>query len=67
MTITGAYGRKYEDMDTVRLDWQAGKDFRLVGGPYCSKRDFQGGLDHIDFYQTWPTELRGTVQAGLIT
>lgn len=34
LQVRGAYGRK-----ASIADWEAGKDFRIVGGPYCSKRD----------------------------
>jgi len=34
LEVRGAYGRK-----SAIADWEAGKDFKIVGGPYCSKRD----------------------------
>jgi len=34
LELIGAYGRQ-----TNMQDWRAGKDFRIVGGPYCSRRD----------------------------
>ena len=37
--IVGAYGRKYISLDEAKADWEAGKDFRIVRGPYCSIRD----------------------------
>ena len=37
--IVGAYGRKYLSLDEAKADWEAGKDFRIVRGPYCSIRD----------------------------
>ena len=37
--IVGAYGRKYDTLDAAKIDWEAGKDFRIVRGPYCSIRD----------------------------
>ena len=37
--IVGAYGRKYQSLDEAKADWEAGKDFRIVRGPYCSIRD----------------------------
>ena len=37
--IVGAYGRKYKSLDEAKADWEAGKDFRIVRGPYCSIRD----------------------------
>lgn len=37
--IVGAYGRKYISLDEAKADWEAGKDFRIVHGPYCSIRD----------------------------
>ena len=37
--IVGAYGRKYISLDEAKAYWEAGKDFRIVRGPYCSIRD----------------------------
>lgn len=34
-----AYGRKYKTEQEAISDWQAGKDFKFVGGPYCSIRE----------------------------
>ena len=34
MHVTGAYGR-----EAKLEDWHAGKDFLIICGPYCSKRD----------------------------
>ena len=34
-----AYGRKYASEDLALKDWHGGKDFKFVGGPYCSVRD----------------------------
>lgn len=38
-----AYGRVYKSKEAVVKDWQAGKDFLIDGGPYCSIRD----LNHM--------------------
>ena len=32
--LTGAYGR-----EAAESDWDNGKDFKIVSGPYCSIRD----------------------------
>ena len=32
--LTGAYGR-----EATEADWDNGKDFKIVSGPYCSIRD----------------------------
>lgn len=37
--LTGAYGRKYDTPEAAMKDWQDGKDFRIIDGPYCSIRD----------------------------
>jgi hypothetical protein len=37
--LIGAYGRNYFSENLVLDDWHAGKDFKIVGGPYCSVRD----------------------------
>jgi hypothetical protein len=39
VTLTAAYGRFYHDRDSVLNDWDQGRDFRIINGPYCSKRD----------------------------
>lgn len=36
LVLRGAYGRQ-----ATQADWEAGKDFKIVNGPYCSKRDVQ--------------------------
>jgi hypothetical protein len=38
-----AYGRRYRSREAALRDWLAGKDFQILGGPYCSIRD----LDHM--------------------
>lgn len=35
-----AYGRGYECQTDAMLDWEAGKDFKIINGPYFSIRDF---------------------------
>ena len=37
--LQGAYGRSYMDKKTAKADWFAGKDFKMLSGPYCSIRD----------------------------
>ena len=37
--LVPAYGRKYKTKHDAVKDWQAGKDFLIDGGPYCSIRD----------------------------
>ena len=34
-----AYGRQYKTREAALQDWQAGRDFNIEGGPYCSRRD----------------------------
>lgn len=34
-----AYGRTYKTKQECIQDWTAGRDFKIVGGPYCSVRD----------------------------
>ena len=34
LELHGCYGR-----DTNMTDWAEGKDFKILGGPYCSIRD----------------------------
>lgn len=37
--VIPAYGRDYKTGKAALADWAAGKDFKIVGGPYCSNRD----------------------------
>lgn len=37
--LVGAYGRAYKTLDDAEADWNAGKDFKIFKGPYCSIRD----------------------------
>ena len=34
-----AYGRYYETEEQALEDWNGGKDFKIVSGPYTSVRD----------------------------
>lgn len=37
--IRPAYGRTYSTQEAVLKDWNDGKDFQIVDGPYTSIRD----------------------------
>ena len=39
LTLIGAYGRTYTDTAKMLNDWNKGKDFKVLNGPYCSIRD----------------------------
>lgn len=39
LILIPAYGRAYETKEQALADWKAGKDFKIVNGPYCSIRD----------------------------
>lgn len=40
LILMPAYGKRYQTNSEALADWNAGKDFRVVGcGPYCSIRD----------------------------
>lgn len=39
LQVMPAYGRRYDDEAACLADWNAGKDFKILGGPYLSKRD----------------------------
>jgi len=41
MVIKPAYGRNYPTKEACLLDWNAGKDFKILNGPYCSIRDIE--------------------------
>lgn len=37
--IQPAYNRVYKTVESCLADWNAGKDFKIVRGPYLSNRD----------------------------
>lgn len=41
----GAYGKQYTSEEQVKAAWDAGKDFKIYGGTYFSKRDSAKLLD----------------------
>jgi hypothetical protein len=43
LMIMPAYGRQYNTSEEAKADWVAGKDFKIVNGPYLSVRD----IDYI--------------------
>jgi hypothetical protein len=49
--VKGAYGRKYDNKENARKDWDEGKDFFMVEEQcYCSVRDFTNKFDYITIY-----------------
>jgi hypothetical protein len=38
-----AYGRSYDNKKMLMEDWEGGRDFKIVDGPYLSIRN----MDHI--------------------
>ena len=45
-----AYGRNYSSAEELVNDWEEGRDFRILKGPYCSIRDMDAltnGFDYI--------------------
>jgi hypothetical protein len=39
LMIMPAYSRQYKTSEEAKADWNAGKDFKIVNGPYLSIRD----------------------------
>lgn len=39
LNVYPAFGRRYCSAKQAAQDWNEGKDFKIVGGPYFSKRD----------------------------
>lgn len=39
--LMAAYGRRDTTKEAALSAWKNGKDFKVVGGPYCSIRDFE--------------------------
>jgi hypothetical protein len=47
LILTPAYGRRYRSDEEVLADWRRGKDFKILGGPYTSVRDFEKNTDDV--------------------
>jgi hypothetical protein len=45
LMIMPAYGRQYKTSQEAKADWEAGKDFKIVNGPYLSIRDINSLKD----------------------
>ena len=45
MILIPAYGRSYSTKAAMLADWEAGKDFKILRGPYTSIRDIEGLRD----------------------
>ena len=58
--LTAAYGRKYTSREQAVKDWQAGKDFKIDDGPYCSIRDIE--LMRKEFSNIYIIYERGSVK-----
>ena len=41
LILVGAYNRMYSNEADLLKDWQDGKDFKVLSGPYCSIRDIE--------------------------
>ena len=47
MAITlhpAVWSKVYDNPKVAQAAWDSGKDFKIVGGPYCSKRDAEAML-----------------------
>ena len=45
MILIPAYGRSYSTKASMLADWNSGKDFKILNGPYCSVKDIEGLRD----------------------
>lgn len=46
LCLVGAYGRSYATKKDAVRDWEAGLDFKIQGGPYCSICDLDYLVDN---------------------
>ena len=57
LALVPAYGRKYTSALAAEADWLAGKDFKILDGPYCSVRDIEAiNARHGARTSTGPTQ-----------
>jgi hypothetical protein len=57
--LVPAYGRKYNSQSEALADWEAGKDFKIYGGPYTSIRDESQLLEEYNFIDIYWDFLNG--------
>lgn len=41
ITVTGAYGARYNNIVSAKDAWDRGKDFQIVGGSYINNKDWE--------------------------
>jgi len=41
ITVTGAYGARYNNIVSAKDAWDRGKDFKIVGGSYINNKDWE--------------------------
>ena len=41
INVAGAYGRSYTEFGEAQKDWDKDLDFRILGGPYINKSDYE--------------------------
>ena len=51
MILIPAYGRRYNSSDEALADWENGRSFKLIGGPYCSIRDTERMVDDYGYIE----------------
>lgn len=54
LALLPAYGREFDI-----LDWMQGKDFQILGGPYCSIRDLPQIREDLGVNRLWFLTRRG--------
>ena len=59
-----AYGRSYNSKESMLKDWEAGKDFKILNGPYCSIRDSQSlkRMGTVVLKDLWDGNISITIQ-----
>jgi hypothetical protein len=54
LSINPAYGRSYSTEEEALEAWNEGLDFRIINGPYLSKRDnaylIASGYEHVAIF-----------------
>jgi hypothetical protein len=54
LELLPAYGRVYHTKEEALADWMAGRDFKIINGPYCSVRDATNlRLDYSSVWIYW--------------
>ena len=62
-----AYGKQYNSVEEVQKAWEDNQDFKIVGGPYLNKRDWEKYGNALDSLHYNFADVRVTLVPGILS